>query len=146
MILNKNGIRWKKKCHSCILLAAWFQEEEFKVVLQANHPENTENSVYSLVCEKVINIDHQGRGDLMRHTEGMIHNKSLGSKRSQPSLSDIFITKNDPIERQVQYTEVKISGFLAEHNLSLATTDHLTHIVKDIFPDSKSAKSYSVEN
>ena len=36
-----------------------------------------------------------------------------------------------------------MSGFLAEHNLPLATSDHLTHLFKDISPNSKIAKSYS---
>ena len=112
-------------------------------MIKKNHPKNTENSVYCLVCEKVVNIDHQGRGDLMRHMDGVVHKKSLDSKRNQPRLSDVFMKKNDPIEKQVQYAEVKVSGFLAEHNLPLATADHLTHLFKDIFPDSKIAKSYS---
>ena len=122
----------KKKRRSCKVLAAWFEEEEFKGVIKMNHPKNTENSVYCLVCEKVINIDHQGRGDLMRYMEGVVHKKSLGSKRNQPRFSDIFIRKNDPIERHVQYAEVKVSGCLAKYNLPLATADHLTHLFNDI--------------
>ena len=39
--------------------------------------------------------------------------------------------------------EVKVTNFLVEHNLPFAITDHLSLLVKDIFPDSQIAKQYS---
>lgn len=33
--------------------------------------------------------------------------------------------------------EIKLCGFLAEHNLSFRLMDHLTPLLKDCFPDSK---------
>ena len=36
-----------------------------------------------------------------------------------------------------------VTNFLVQHNLPLATTDHLGPLFKTIFPDSKIAKSYA---
>ena len=47
------------------------------------------------------------------------------------------------IEKQTSITEVKVVGFLGEHNLPFATADHLGPLFKAIFPDSKIAKAYS---
>ena len=39
--------------------------------------------------------------------------------------------------------EVKITGFLAEHNLPIAAADHIGPRLKDISPDSKIASAYA---
>ena len=67
----------------------------------------------------------------MRHINGSSHQKTLDSKTNQPSLCDGFVKKNDLLEKHVQYVEVKVSGFLAEHDLPLSIADHLTHLFKD---------------
>ena len=40
-------------------------------------------------------------------------------------------------------TEIKLAGFLAEHNLPIAAAEHLSSLIKECFPDSKIARSYS---
>ena len=39
--------------------------------------------------------------------------------------------------------EIKLTGFLAEHNLPIAAADHLSSLIKECFPYSKIARSYS---
>ena len=46
-------------------------------------------------------------------------------------------------EKQASVAEAKVVRFLAEHNLSFATVDHLGLLFKSIFPDSKIATAYS---
>ena len=41
--------------------------------------------------------------------------------------------------KQVSIAEVKVVGFLTEHNLPFATADHLGPLFKSIFGDSKLA-------
>lgn len=73
------------------------------------------------------------------------HSKSIGHKnavKSTPIGSQSFLTtfvsnKIDPIDQQVQKAEIKLSGFLAEHNISFLSIDHLEPLLKDIFPDSQ---------
>lgn len=73
------------------------------------------------------------------------HSKSSGHKnavrntpvRSQSFLSAFTSNKIDPIDQQVKKAEIKLSGFLAEHNISFLSIDHLETLLKEIFPDSK---------
>lgn len=73
------------------------------------------------------------------------HCKSIGHKnavKSTPIGSQLFLTsftsnKIDPIDQQVKKAEIKLSGFLAEHNISFLSIDHLEPLLMDIFPDSK---------
>lgn len=125
------------------MLPSWFEDDDFKDMIKINQPRNTERSIYCLICEKTVNIDHQGRGDLVRHFDGAVHKKLLLSKKTQLPMTSFLFKKNDPIKKQVRYAKIKVAGFLEKYNLPLATADHLTHLVKDIFPDSKTAKAYS---
>lgn len=52
-----------------------------------------------------------------------------------------FGTKKDP--PHVQIAEVKLTGFLVEHNFAFKTADHLTELLKDIFSNSKIAQQIS---
>lgn len=39
------------------------------------------------------------------------------------------------LETAVKTAEVKLSGFLSEHNIAMRASDHLVDIIKDIFKD-----------
>ncbi|XP_052131081.1 uncharacterized protein LOC127751482 [Frankliniella occidentalis] len=57
-----------------------------------------------------------------------------------------MLNKNpDPLEKQVKYAELKLAGFVAAHDESFLKMDHLTDVLKDIFPDSKIAKGLSLK-
>ena len=64
--------------------------------------------------------------------------KMQNAKRAQSSIDSIFLKKSDPLELQVRKAEVKMTGFIAEHNIPLAVADHLGP-----FLDSKKAKNYA---
>ena len=44
---------------------------------------------------------------------------------------------------QVTRAEVKIANFMVEHNIPFAVADHLSPLLRDVFPDSQIAKRYS---
>ncbi len=44
---------------------------------------------------------------------------------------------------QVTRAEVKIANFMVEHNVPFAVADHLSPLLRDVFPDSQIAKRYS---
>ena len=109
----------------------WFEDSSFKGIIQHNHPQNSDNGVYCLLCQKVVDVSHQGKTAC-----------KLASQRKQPTISSIFHPRTEALETQIRRAEVKMVGFLAEHNLPLAVADHIGPLVKDIFPDSKIAKGY----
>ena len=47
------------------------------------------------------------------------------------------------LDKLVSATEVKVTGFLGEHNLPFATANHLGPLFRNIFSDSKIAKEYT---
>ena len=45
------------------------------------------------------------------------------------------MTSNVTVE-QIKIAEIKLPAFVVEHNLSFQVMDHLSDLVKEIFPDS----------
>ena len=108
-----------KKRRICKLRDSWFSEPEFNGIISKSHLRNTDSEVFCLIYSKTINISHQGRTDLVRHCT--------------------------PLDVTARKAEVKITGFLAEHNLPVAVADHIGPLLKDIFPDSKIASAYACD-
>ena len=44
----------KKVKRSCKVLDSWFSEPEFQGMFRHNHPNNTNTSLYCLLCEKSV--------------------------------------------------------------------------------------------
>ena len=95
------------------------------------------------MCNKRVNIEHQGQTDVTRHVKGSTHKKLVESKRNQRGIDSIFMKQSELLDMQVRRAEVKVTGFIAEHNVPIAVVDHLGPLFKDIFPDSKIAKNYT---
>ena len=49
--------------------------------------------------------------------------------------------QSDTLDMQVRRAKVKVTGFIAVHNVPIAVAEHLRPLFKDIFPDSKIAKN-----
>ena len=47
------------------------------------------------------------------------------------------------VHLQIIRAEVKMTNFMVEHNIPFATTDHLSLLLGNIFPDSQIAKGFS---
>ena len=101
-------------------------------------------SVYCIICQKDVNVSHQGFKDIDRHCEGRNHVDKLSSIRSQQPIQKIFVKNNSETDRLVSLAEVRFAGFSAEHNLPFAAADHLKSLIRVSFPDSKSARAYSM--
>ena len=59
----------------------------------------------------------------------------LNSKRAQRPLTQHFIAVVSDLDKLVNAADVKVTGFLAEHNLLFATSVHLGLLFKNIFPE-----------
>lgn len=67
---------------------------------------------------------------------------------NQKSVSTFFVNPKDEKARKtadaIKSAEIKICGFLSEHNISFNTVDHLTKLIKDICSESKVAQGIHV--
>ena len=94
-----------------------------------------------LPCGKNLKCHHQGLKDVEDHCKTETRLKNYSSWKKQPLLS--FFNTDNNFEKKVLNAEVKVTNFIVQHNLPIATADHLGHLFKNIFPDSKIASSYS---
>ena len=98
---------------------------------------------YCKVCLCCISISHGGRSDLVTHIKSSKHKINASSSQSgssQPSITS-FVSgsnRNDTIT-----AEVLMVNFLIEHNLPMSVSDHLSDLLKNMFPDSKIAKDFA---
>ena len=81
-------------------------------------------------------------GDVRIHCSTSAHKTSVKLWNKQTTLS--FSNNQDlSFQNKVTRAEVIVSNFVVQHNLPMATADHLELVFKTIFPDSKIASSYS---
>lgn len=120
---------------------------KFKVEWTKTYPiravRNNECAFLCIPCNKTIRCDHQGLKDVKDHCDTATHKKLLKATKSQPSIAGLFRPPESSRDTAVIRAETVVTNFLIQHNLPLATADHLGPLFKTIFPDSDIAKWYS---
>lgn len=67
------------------------------------------------------------------HGKGIKHLQN--SKQLKKPISTFFKTTPINLNSDVSKAEIKLSAFIAEHSISFMAMDHLSELLKDIFPD-----------
>ncbi|XP_047523967.1 uncharacterized protein LOC125062236 [Pieris napi] len=98
------------------------------------------NYAYCKSCNKDINIS-SGFDAVKRHAASQIHIKSVKCIADQPKMTNFVNREMIQLKHQVREGEIRMAGFVAEHNLPYAITDHLGKLIQKICPDSKVAKN-----
>ena len=99
---------------------------------------------FCVVCNVDIAIGGGGVHEVKRHCETVKHKRLLKGVNAQPSISSVIATASkDAMSEKVMKSELYFARFVAEHNMSFATTDHFSKLCKVMFPDSKVAESFS---
>ena len=133
----------KKERKACKILGKSFLDPEVNGIFKSNYSKYKKIGLHFLLCDKSVSIEHQGKLDLQRHCREKSHVNSLNAKRKPGPINTHFLPQGSKIEKQACIAEVKVVGFLAEHNLTFATADHLGPLFRSMFPDSKITKAYS---
>ena len=88
-----------------------------------------------------------GLSEIKRHNESAAHKKRMVSYRKQQSLSSWIhlnspsTSKKDDLDKSVKFAEIKLASVFCEHNMSMKSIDHLSEVIREIFPDSEIAKN-----
>ena len=75
------------------------------------------------------------------HCSTATHKRCEKQAKSQPSVSHL-VNSSEPKDA-VNRAEAIMSNLLIQHNVPLATSDHLGPLFRSAFPDSDIAKQYS---
>ena len=93
----------------------------------------------------MLSCNHQGKKDVTDHCASPSHKECVKSSKNQATL-DMFCARNTAqtsLEKKVVNAEVKITNFLVQHNLPLATAHHVIFLFKDVFHDRNIVKNYA---
>lgn len=79
-----------------------------------------------------------------KHALSTKHKTNAISVTNQKSVASFFENPNNIKTKKtadaIKSAEIKICGFLSEHNISFNTVDHLSKLMKDLFPKSEVAQ------
>ncbi len=96
------------------------------------------------LCKSDFSVAHGGFNDITRHARGPTHQQRFKDSNSTKSIAGML---GQPSElshiRKVTTAEVIMSNFIAMHNISFLTANHLSSLFATMFPDSKIASDFS---
>ncbi|RUM29380.1 MAG: hypothetical protein DSY42_06665 [Aquifex sp.] len=78
-----------------------------------------------------------GKTDLKRHSGNKKHIGNSKAVKGLSSLSSLMVSKTD---NDVKEGELRLAGFIAEHDLPMSIADHLPKLMKTVCKDSKIAE------
>lgn len=121
----------------------WLSEKDFGKWLTRD-----DQSAYKAKC-KLCNVSITAELAVIRnHAKSQAHLSKSSILSNQTSINK-FTTSNQSIEsslsKAAKRAEIKLCGFMVEHNISFNVMNHLTDVVKDIFPDSEVAKNVQLK-
>ena len=96
---------------------------------------------FCVVCSCDISVKSGGRNDIFRHIGSEKHREIAKVRSATRGIGEYFrsVDNNESIVRAETY----FTGFLVEHNLPIASSDHVGPLFRKMFPDSKIAAKYS---
>lgn len=105
---------------------------------------NNKKMFHCIPCNKNIHCSHMGVRDIVLHCGRDVHKANVEKMKNQASLNS-FVRKpsESSLEKKTLKAEVMVTNFLVQHNLPIATADHLGPLFKAIFPDSQIASKYA---
>ena len=104
--------------------------------------------VHCELCRSRFSVAHGGFSDVTRHVEWLTHQQSLKDAQSTSMIASALSRSQAEadISPKVISSEIMMYQFIAMHNLSFQSADHLSDIVSTMFPDSKIAARFSCKH
>ena len=90
-------------------------------------------------CSCNISIAHGGASDIKLHVQSSKHRSAALDVGGSSSITKFLLPKDNATIR----AETLMTQFIIEHNLPMAVADHLSTLVKVMFPDSKIAEKFA---
>lgn len=122
---------------------AWLKHEDYKPWL-TKVPEDQ----YKAKCRACNTIINAELTVIKNHMASKVHTYRSQHLEAQPTSSN-FVQISDDIStktKAAQALEVKLCGFVTEHNISFTALTHLTTLLKCAVPDSKIIKEIQLKS
>lgn len=119
---------------------AWLKDENYKQWLRKVPEDQYRAKCY--LCNVIIKAELTV---IRNHMTSKTHVRKLVPAQSKITS---FINKSDEISTKtnaIQALEIKLCGFLVEHNISFTTLNHLTTLLKSAVPDSEIIRSMQLK-
>ena len=101
---------------------------------------------YCRLCSSHFSVAHGGFNDVKCHVSGTVHQQRLKDSRGMSAIGTFFQKDSTDHQRNVISAEVHMANFIAMHNLSFQTADHLSDLLPVMFPDSKIASDFGCKH
>ncbi|KAK2715917.1 hypothetical protein QYM36_010478 [Artemia franciscana] len=114
----------------------WLSDKDLQKWIWKDEKDSTR--FMCLVCNKSY---IGGKTHALRHSKNKFHVKNFEAKQHTTDLtnlcsSNVEFKKSVMLQKSVENAELKLSGFIAEHNLPFRVMEHLPGLLKNVFPDS----------
>ena len=107
--------------------------------------ENDPRSAFCTCCQKTIVC---GKSELKKHAARDSHIRKVALLQSEALETRVIAPQVDEQEiahkAVVKCAEIKLSAFYAEHNIGIATVNHLVPVLKSCFKDSRTAQDLTL--
>ncbi len=117
--------KYNKEIESDPLLRGWVKESS-----------KGDGYAYYSACDVHLKLT-AGKTDLKRHSGNKKHVSNSKVAKCQSSLTSLMASKSDI---DVKEDELRLAGFIAEHDLPMSIADHLPKLMKKVCKDSKIAE------
>ncbi|XP_066947073.1 protein FAM200B-like [Macrobrachium rosenbergii] len=117
----------------------WEADSAFKPWLQdvSNDPLKAKCRVCNVVMVAELTCKREETFPILKKCSLPTEQASIAKFFQKPQCSIL--------QNQIARAEIKLAGFLSEHNIAFNVTEHLTDLLKDIFPDSIIVQSISLK-
>ena len=89
-----------------------------------------------------MTVCHQDYRDVQLLINGQMHLLKAEDIDSSCKVTQCLVTDKDNLTMQMAKIEVKFTCVLLEHNLPIASSDHVVALFQSTFPDNKVAQYY----
>lgn len=117
---------------------AWLLNPDFTTWL--TRVDGNDGKAYCTMCRREFSAEITA---IKRHKSTHVH-----ARNELPSVAGVredVGANNDQLAEAVARAEIKLACFLAEHNISFNTANHLVDLLKTIFPDSAIAREVKLK-
>ena len=119
----------------------WIEDPRLKPWLIA-HKDGV--SGHCKVCD--ITLKHPNKTNLLVHMETAKHKREEVKVKSTPQVKSFFQPKKNAQLAKHTEAEILMTGFFAEHHLPFELADHMSELLKVMFPDSKIAQEMHLKH